>query len=172
LLDELLPLTPWANPVERIMSIVNLGMQCVGVMRSKGSDVFENVLEKCNNLKEIRQSCSLFKEELAESIKPTKELIASVLKRLELKGKKFEVFESAQDEEIKNFWKILQTIDCNLTTEDTTQRSKEKLTALQNFISHCCIFHKYSLTIKKCGSDSCSICLPVRMPPEMFKGKF
>ena len=31
----------WRNPVERIMSIVNIGLQCVGLMRSKLSDEFE-----------------------------------------------------------------------------------------------------------------------------------
>ena len=29
------PSHSWANPVERIMSIVNLGMQCIGIMRGK-----------------------------------------------------------------------------------------------------------------------------------------
>ena len=32
------PSNSWANPVERIMSIVNIGLQGVGVMRQKGSD--------------------------------------------------------------------------------------------------------------------------------------
>jgi len=40
----------WRNPVERIMSIVNFGLQCVGVMRQKGLDEFKksiaNSLEK------------------------------------------------------------------------------------------------------------------------------
>lgn len=35
------PSNSWANPVERIMSIVNMGLQGVGVMRRKGNEVFE-----------------------------------------------------------------------------------------------------------------------------------
>ena len=31
----------WANPVERIMSIVNLGLQCVGMMPQKQSEGYE-----------------------------------------------------------------------------------------------------------------------------------
>ena len=30
----------WKNPVERIMSILNIGLQCVGIMRAKGSEQF------------------------------------------------------------------------------------------------------------------------------------
>ena len=38
------PSNSWANPVERIMSIVNIGLQGVGVMRQKGSDNFEKAI--------------------------------------------------------------------------------------------------------------------------------
>ena len=36
------PSNSWANPVERIMSIINIGLQGVGLMRRKMSDDFEN----------------------------------------------------------------------------------------------------------------------------------
>ena len=128
------PAHSWANPVESIMSIVNLhvGMQCIGVMRSKGSNEFERVIETCKNLKDIRQKCSSYKEDVANSLKPTKELISSVIKRLELKSKKFDIFQSASENEIQEFWQILLTIDANVTIKDTTQNSREKLTLLQN----------------------------------------
>lgn len=38
------PGNSWANPVERIMSIVNLGLQGVGVMRAKVSNDTEKVI--------------------------------------------------------------------------------------------------------------------------------
>jgi len=38
------PSNSWANPVERIMSIINIGLQGVGVMRRKMSDEFERVV--------------------------------------------------------------------------------------------------------------------------------
>ena len=31
----------WRNPVERIMSVINLGLQCVGMLRKEGSLEFE-----------------------------------------------------------------------------------------------------------------------------------
>ncbi len=40
------PGNSWANPVERIMSILNIGLQGVGVMRDKGSDAFEKAICK------------------------------------------------------------------------------------------------------------------------------
>ena len=38
------PSNSWANPVERIMSIVNIGLQGVGLMRQKMSDDFEKAI--------------------------------------------------------------------------------------------------------------------------------
>ena len=41
------PSNSWANPVERIMSIVNIGLQGVGLMRQKMSDDFEKAIGMC-----------------------------------------------------------------------------------------------------------------------------
>ena len=38
------------SPVERIMSLVNIGLQCVGVMRSKISDETEEKIKNCYSL--------------------------------------------------------------------------------------------------------------------------
>jgi len=45
------------NPVERLMVIINLDFQSVGVMRSKLSDEFEQKIQNCNSLKELRTVC-------------------------------------------------------------------------------------------------------------------
>ena len=37
------PCHMWKNPVERMMSIVNLGLQCVGMMRREARDNFESM---------------------------------------------------------------------------------------------------------------------------------
>ena len=47
------PQHSWKNPVERIMSILNLGLQSVGLMRSKMNDQSEKLLSKCNTMNEI-----------------------------------------------------------------------------------------------------------------------
>lgn len=44
------PCHSWANPVERVMSIVNLGLQCVGMMCQKESVDFEANISMLNLL--------------------------------------------------------------------------------------------------------------------------
>jgi hypothetical protein len=45
----------WKNPVERIMSILNLDMQCVGLMRQKMNEEMENLISGCNSLEDIHE---------------------------------------------------------------------------------------------------------------------
>jgi hypothetical protein len=165
------PFHSWANPVERIMAIVNLGLQCVGVMRKKMESDFEKCVSHCNSLKELRTQCSEYKEDVAATLEPVKELLISILTRLKLHDKNFEIFQSASELEINEFWNVLLKIDSALTREDTTKSSLKKLTSLNSFISHCCVFKKYSVSIKKCGKMDCSICKPVKMPLETFSSE-
>ena len=50
------PCHSWRNPVERIMSIINLGMQCVGLMIKEVGKEWEGLLTKCNSLTQLRQA--------------------------------------------------------------------------------------------------------------------
>ena len=47
------PYHSWKNPVERIMSLLNLGLQCIGLARAKMPDEYEKEVNKCNNLSEL-----------------------------------------------------------------------------------------------------------------------
>ena len=47
----------YRNPVERCHCIANLGMQSVGIMRSKQSPEFERAMAKCDGNADIRKEC-------------------------------------------------------------------------------------------------------------------
>jgi hypothetical protein len=164
------PSHSWANPVERVISVVNLGLQCVGVMRAKMSDEFEKVISGCNNLKDLRAGCKGYEDGVRGALAPAKELLSNIFKRLELKGKSFEIFESATSQEIEEFWNILLSVDASINSTNVTKASLAKFKSLNQFISHCCTFRRYSITIKKCGDNLCSICKPVKMPQDVFSG--
>ena len=50
------PHQSWRNPVERIMLIIHLGLQSVGLMRSQMSDETERALKHCNSIAQLRSS--------------------------------------------------------------------------------------------------------------------
>lgn len=49
-----------------------------------------------------------------ESLRPCREMLGGMMERLQLKGKNFEVFQPAGEEEISDLWKVLKNIDDTL----------------------------------------------------------
>ena len=166
------PCHSWRNPVERIMSIINLGMQCVGLMMKEVGKEWEGLLTKCNSLTQLRQAAKktpALVGEVIDSIAPVKILLASIIMRLKLKEKPFEVYPSASDGEIRALWNSLLAIDPSLSfDEKMVKASLESYPVIQRFIAHCCQLRHYSFCVKKCGSSSCTLCKPPRLPSDVF----
>ena len=167
------PSHSWRNPVERVMSTLNLGLQCVGLMREKGNDAFEKEAAKCNSLSALRDSVKkdpTFKLAAVDSLSHVKSLLVQLLGRLQLKGKTFLPFFPASDADIDSLWDEVLKVDSTLNKEESiTKKNLPGKKDLQTFLKHCCVRRHYSLQVKKCGSDQCSICLPVRLPQSVFK---
>ena len=161
------PNQSWRNPVERIMSIVNLGFQSVGMMRKEMTPQIEKALKNCNSLKQLRSAGKT--AEIKESLQPAVDLLTDITKRLELKGKKFEVETACSNGEVEAFWEILQDIEPSLSLDDTTQDKIKDKQNLQAFFTHCCQIRHYSFCIKKCRKEDCTICKPVIMDTETFQ---
>ena len=159
----------WRNPVEHIMAILNLGLQCVGLARTRMPFEFESITKKCSGLSELRQKLASFKDELNNSLSPVKSCLHTLFCRLQLHNKNFEIYHSAADNELIDFWSTLLALDSTLL-EGTTYRKDtiNKHPKVIKFISHCCQSSHYTFDILKCGSSSCSICKPPRLPLSTF----
>ena len=75
----------WRNPVERLMSIINLGFQSVGLMHSNLSEDFELKIQNCNSLKELRAAWESSSNNEAETLQPVIDLLSSIVHRLQVK---------------------------------------------------------------------------------------
>ena len=81
----------WRNPVERIMSVINLGLQCVGIMRSEGCVEFEKAIKNANNLKALRRASEEnYRDDVMASLNPPVLLLQNITERLQLKVKNFQ----------------------------------------------------------------------------------
>lgn len=75
----------WRNPVERVMSILNLGLQNCSLERERLREHDEALLKKCGSMKEIRQMSVKephLKEAYKTSIEPVQALIQNRFRRL------------------------------------------------------------------------------------------
>lgn len=153
------------------MSIINIALQAVGLMRSSMSDDLEKCISSCKTVKQIREACKVqpqLHSALIDAMQPLKSLLESLFVRLKLKEHPFEVFHAASSAELESFWNHILQIDTNMTRKDSSKAVLKDRPGLSNFLRHCCQERTYSFSIKKCGAGTCTICTPPRLPPDVF----
>lgn len=163
------PYHSWKNPAERIMSILNVGLQSVGIMRQKTRS-FEEALKSCNNLTSIRtlgEKNPDLESEVLDALAPMKALLQGIFIRLQLKDHKFETFEAASKLEMDELWKHILAVDDTVTPETTTKAGIQNKEKFQDFLQRHCKVRHYMFSVKKCNSTSC-ICKPPRLPRPIF----
>ena len=167
------PFHSFRNPAERVMSILNLGLQSVGLARHQlADDQLEKLVENCNSLGQLRELARknpAVKEAVLDVVSPAKITLTSITQRLELKSRKFIVDVSASVQEIDELWSQVKEIDSSFELSHSDKMPRRKVTAgLEAFLKHCCRERHYFFEIKKCGKDTCSICKHPRLPAETF----
>ena len=101
------------------MSILNIGLQCVGVMR-KETESFEESLKQCNNLSAIRslgEKQPSLAGEVNNALEPMKALLQGIFTRLSIKGHSFSTFTAASTTDIDEMMKHILHVDCTVTNE-------------------------------------------------------
>lgn len=100
----------WQNPAERVMSILNLGLQICSLERKRLPE-HEALLKICGSMKEIRQMSvkePRLKEAYKTSIEPVQTFIQNRFIRLKLKDKPIETKDPITEVEIDLFKRHLR----------------------------------------------------------------
>ena len=125
------PQHSWKNPVERIMSILNLGLQSVGLMRTEMNNESEKLMSKCgtmNKICKIAEENPTLKRDLTTSLQAPINLIRNTFSRQSLKDEPFETFTAASETEMGRFWETIELVDDSVTNEDrTAEHIKQKV---------------------------------------------
>ena len=91
------------NPAERVMSVLNLGMQSVGLARRELEEEAETAIQKYTSMSQIRELAlkkPCVQEGLLDAVSPVKVTLVDIAQRLELKGEKVSVGTAGSGEEI------------------------------------------------------------------------
>ena len=125
------------------MSLLNLGLQCIGMMRREGSELFEREMSKFENMRALRKTGDKrkgFKSDLHDSVEPVKILLSDKFQRLQLKEKNVSCISPATDNEISEMWEELKCIDteCGDPQSIKTKSAIAEKASLSQFFSHCC----------------------------------
>ena len=142
------------------MSILNLGLQIVGLMRKECSRASEEVLKNCNSLKQIRAAVAQNPEmadDIVDSIEPVRLLIYDLFQRLALKGNKITMGTPTTETEMQELNTEIQSVEAVDHCGKVRKGMLKDLPRLKQFIKHCCQVNHYQFCIKNCGKDDCQI---------------
>ena len=140
------PYNSWKNPVERIMSILNIAFQGMGVVR--GETAYDDQLKNCNNMKQVRslaQSVPELESAVLDSMENTKALAYSLITRLKLKDEPFQTFLAASQDEMKEFQDKVKLIDNSIDPAMTKKQQVMEKEMFQEFFEGDCISRHYML---------------------------
>ena len=163
------PYNSWQNPVERIMSTINIALQGIGVVRNETE--YDDKLKNCNNMKQVRdlaQKVPELERAVLDSMEDMKALMYSFFMRLKLKEEPFHTFHAASQEDITALQDKIKLIDESIDPKNTNKQSVFKNKVFQEFYEGHCILRHYMFSVKKCGKESCTICKPPRLPADVF----
>ena len=155
------------------MSVLNLGLQCIGLARDRMSDEFEKEVNKCNNLSELRNIASRKSDivpAIQDSLSPVKILLTTVFSHLKLHDNYIKSYASASSAELDEFWSAVISIDATLREKEKYRKEDLKNhSVISECMSHCCQCTQYTFDILKCGELSCTLCKPIRLPRDIFQ---
>lgn len=89
------PCHSWRNPVECVMSTLNIALQCVGLMRKEMPEDYEKAVSSCGNMGQLcsaGEKVSSLQQEVGDSLSPCISLQHDLLTRAQWKGNKLDTF--------------------------------------------------------------------------------
>lgn len=159
----------YTNPAERVMSILNLGLQNVCLQRKSCEAEVETQLKRCGSMAELREAEKKnpdrkLKEKWLEAVEPTQSFIRNRFLRLCLKDKPFAAMDPVSELEIDNFKRHLRELFPGLDLEKLTKANTGKNDIYNAWIANHCRSRNYTFQIKKCNDVAC--CIAPKLSPE------
>lgn len=154
----------WANPVERIMSVLNLAFQNTALSREQCSGDVEQILRTCDGMQDIRNKANRverLKDEWSASVKPIQDLLEDRITRVQLKGRPFCVLKPASDDAIRQMQTdIIDSVDASIEMGKYQKKDMAKKQDYKAFMAKHCRERNYIVQFRKCEDRAC--CRPLR----------
>ena len=107
----------WQNPVERVMSLVNIALQNVAIERPSCREEVEKELSACNTIESIRKKEGIVKQDWLEAMNSVKETLEERMLRCSLKGVPFKLQSAATEVQISSVLDTMRAIDQSLESD-------------------------------------------------------
>lgn len=160
------PGNSWVNPAERIMSILNLGLQNCAFERKDDEGEFKS----CHSMNQIRDHIEKkpqSKETWVSSIEPVQSTVNKRLRILTLKDEPFSCIDSLTEEEIDIFKRHLRELFPELDLSKLVKAHTKSVRSYQTWMEQHCRARQYTFQVRKCNDPDC--CIPPLTTQELLE---
>lgn len=150
----------WTNPAERIMSILNIGLQNVSLERKEAGREIEMLLKGCNSMSKIREKCSsnaTLREGWTQTVEPLQSLVSSRFRRLKLKSEPIQVVHPCSLDDNDLIKRHLREPFPKLNLQKLQKSHTQKVEAYKAWMENHCKASHYVFQIRKCQDRACCI---------------
>lgn len=148
----------WTNPAERIMSVLNLGLQNCALERQCGDEQTEKQFRKCNSMADIRSAAEndpSLKIKWKESMECTQSTVRNRFLRLSLKDKPMQAMDPVSEEEIDLLKRHLRELFPDMNIEKLQKVHTSKVVDYNEWLEKHTRQRHYCFQIRKCEDRSC-----------------
>ena len=174
------PKLSYRNPVERAMSLFNLGLQNVALSRDKMEDKYEDAIKGTNSLAAIRavgERVEGFEEAFAKSMQSPIKIIEERFEQLEWTGNRVQTYKASTPEELSSLEQVFIDLDPAVFCDGLKGLDKKRLHSsdvVEDLYKQHVHVSRYCFQFIKKEDCTCKACAgghiaPVRMPLEAFR---
>lgn len=157
----------WTNPAERVMSILNIGLQNCALERSKGDDDTESDIRKCGSMADLRTRAVKkpdLKKKWEELMEPVQATVRNRFSRLSLKEEPFSVADPVTDDDIDILQRHLRAHFPEMNLAQLQKIHTKKVQSYISWLEKHCRERQYTFQIRRCEDNNC--CLPSSLPKQ------
>lgn len=155
------------NPAERIMSILNYGLQNCATERQLLDEPTEVILKRCSSMAAIREQAKKkveLEEKWKESIGPVQSLVRDRFLRLNLKEEPVTCLEPASEQCINSLFEKVKLMFPGLERTKLQKVFTQKIRTYCEWKKKHCVESQYTFQIRKCKDVAC--CSPANLSEE------
>ena len=148
----------YINPAERVMAILNYGLQNCSTERKAMDDETEATLRKCNSTSEIREMAKKkpgLQKKWEESVQDVQAALSNRFQRLNLKDEPIRTLSPVTEEDMGRLQQHLGVMFPSLDPEKLQKIHTEKCQEYVDWKAKHCRETHYTFQIKKCDDPSC-----------------
>ncbi|XP_036973354.1 uncharacterized protein LOC119030097 [Acanthopagrus latus] len=148
----------WQNPVERVMAILNIGLQNCALERDKTAEDMEHLLKRCSSVAEI---CKVGKKNpqlpaaWSTSVAPVLNTVAGHYSWLKLKGEPMTIIDAVTDAEDDSVMEVITTLFPSINPATVTKQQADKDPAFTEWVQKHCWQCRYLFQIRTCDDTEC-----------------